>query len=326
MRRSLTIFAIGAYVCASILLGGCAAPDASPGAPAPPSSYPAAGNGAPLALVNGVPVYATELHPTLAEYAGAAALADLILDRALAAELRSRGVSISPDDLERERSLLASGVASASDADGSQIAELLTGLRRARGLGPQNFPASLHRSAALRALAAGRQISDADHDAAFALEFGPRVRARVIVVPDRRRAVALADELRRAVGAGLIWEFASRAAAESRGSTAGAGGLLPDASPADPAWPPGLRTALESQVPGEVGPVIAVDGAYAILLVESRTPARTPGADELAAFEARLRARMDRLAMEELASSLLARANVTVLDPSLGWAWGARRP
>lgn len=73
-----------------------------------------------------------------------------------------------------------------------------------------------------------------------------------------------------------------------------------------------------------VSEVIAVPGGYALVLVESRTPGEELTAARRTQIEARLRRRLERLAMNNLADSLLAEAKVVVFDPSLRWSWEHR--
>lgn len=296
---------------------GCAS-DGSRSVPRQPGS----GDRTIVAILNGEPVYGTDLYESALENSGGAALRDLILDRELRRELTRTKNELSPADIERERMLFLEGLAGAAEAEGSQVAALVDSLRRSRGLGPVNFERSLRRSAALRKLVGGSvDVRDEDVAAAALVEFGPRARARVLVVRERELAGSLRADLLRAGAGERAMAFARAAVDHSLDASAGSGGLLARASPHDPGLAPPIREAVRTQPEGEVGPVLTLDRGYALVLVESRVPGREPGADELVALRERVRARLERVAMESLADRLLGEAKVIVHDRSLRWSW-----
>lgn len=277
------------------------------------------------AIVDNRPVPWAELRPALAEAAGAEVLGEVILDRLLDAELAARNLSVTREDIDAERRGLVEALTRDARADANDAERLIERLRRSRGLGDARFAAQLARTAGLRRLVAGTvTVTDEEVRAAHAMRHGPAFRTRVIVVPEEREAARLWSELNE-VKDGLGARFTEAAAARSRDPSSARGGLLGPISPADPTFPAVVRRAVATQPPGALGPVLAVDNGYAILLVEERIEGDGAAFESVeAALRAELMRRRERLAMDELARRLLARANITVLDPGLRWSWEGR--
>jgi parvulin-like peptidyl-prolyl isomerase len=151
---------------------------------------------------------------------------------------------------------------------------------------------------------------------------GPRVRCRVIVVREADEALALRGRLesQAASGAGLIEAFAREARARSIDATASQGGLLEAVSPSDPLLPPALGLELARLAPMQVSGVIALDGSFAVAVVEEAIPAEaSPSEEAIAAAERRAWLRKSRGLMEQAARDLMAQHSFTVLDESLRW-------
>lgn len=280
----------------------------------------------PAAIVAGSPVSETDLLPALSEAAGALVLEELTLRRALEAELAGEGLSMSVAQVQAERGLLVRTVAAEARASESQAEEMIASMRRARGLGETRFEGLLWRNAALRALVSPKaKPTPEDITLATQLEFGPRFRARLLVTRSAEDATRASREVR-AAGAGSPVVFAEHAFRSSIDPSAPRGGLLPDASPADGALPPLVRTALMSLAPGECSDVLSIEGGFALVLLESRTrEPRVPDDAELRELESKVLARIQRLAMDRLARTLLERTEVSVISDPLRWSW-ERRP
>ncbi|MCE7973026.1 MAG: peptidylprolyl isomerase [Leptolyngbya sp. PLA1] len=280
----------------------------------------------PAAIVAGSSVSEADLLPPLAEAAGAIVLEELTLRKALESELAGEGLSVSPAQIEAERSLLIRTVAAESRASEAQAEEMIAGMRRARGLGESRFAGLLWRNAALRALVAPRATpTPEDMALATQLEFGPRFRARLLVTRSAAEAARAVDDVR-AAGAAAPMRFAEHAFLRSIDASGPRGGLLVDASPADGALPPLVRTALTSLSPGDCSDVLSVDGGYAVVLLEARTrEPRVPSAPELRELESKVVMRIQRLAMDRLARTLVDRTEVSVMSDPLRWSW-ERRP
>ncbi|MDX2146609.1 MAG: hypothetical protein SFZ23_03725 [Planctomycetota bacterium] len=285
----------------------------------------------PAAVIAGTTVDRKELAPLLAEAAGRTVLEEVALDRLLMRELRDRGVTISNADLDRERETLTRTAARAASLTPQEADEALLRIQRARGLGPKRLAALLWRSAALRALTRDDVlVSELDRTRAIEVAFGARHVARVAVFSTPSEASSFATPLRSLSGAGLVVAFAEGARTRSIDPSADSGGLIGEVSLSDASVPEVVRTTLRGLKALDAGgdgstamsTSVAVDGGYAVLLLESVRPARaTPSPSELAAVEEDLRVGQQRLAMQRLADQLLASAEVTVFDEDLRWAW-----
>lgn len=278
-------------------------------------------DGAPAAMIDGIPVSWEELRRPLAELAGAAAMTDAVLDRRLGEELTRRGLQLDESAIARERSLLAESLVGSGGA-GSRA--MIDDLRRARGLGPQRFEAFLRRNATLRLLVAGNvNVTEEMIRQRHEVRHGAKVRARVITVPTQTQAAALHARL--AVADNLSMRFAEAAAAESTDESAPRGGLIEAISPADPAYETVVRRTLAGLAPGQLSPVVALEQGFGLFLMESQVPATGVSlASARGEIENELRRRQERLLMDTLAQSLLDMSGVTVFDPSLEWSWSRR--
>lgn len=280
----------------------------------------------PEAIVAGSPVSGTDLLPALSEAAGALVLEELTLRRALEAELAGEGLSVSESQVQAERGLLVRTIAAESRTSEAQAEEMIASMRRARGLGETRFAALLWRNAALRALVSPKaKPTPEDMALATQLEFGPRFRARLFVTRSAEAATRALREVR-AAGTGAPVAFAEHAFRSSIDPSGPRGGLLIDASPADAALAPLVRTSLVSLAPGECSDVLSIEGGFALVLLESRTrEPRVPDDPELRQLEGKVLVRVQRLAMDRLARTLLERTEVSVMSDPLRWSW-ERRP
>lgn len=270
-----------------------------------------------LALVNNQGVQISDLASALLEGAGAAVLGELILDRQLEARLRERGLTLTDDDLARERRLMARSL----DVDENTGERLLNELRGRQALGPARFAALLKRNAGLRALVRERiTISDEQLRQTHELLHGERRQARLLFVG----SLGEASRLRREIVQG--GDFIRLAVEHSTDESAARGGLLEPISRADASYPRALREALWSLPVGEVTPPIMLENGYALLRTEHILPA-----SEVSFAAARdtlveaTRRNQERLAMEELARELVRAARVTIFDESLDWSWQTGR-
>ncbi|MCW5764355.1 MAG: peptidyl-prolyl cis-trans isomerase [Phycisphaeraceae bacterium] len=302
------------------------------GQPVPPGTEPSA---RPVAIVDDVAITWNDVRPALCEAAGAAVLADAVLDARLARRAAARNITVVERDLARERDLLLERLP-AQDAD--RAAELLAALRRARGLGDARFPALLRRNALLRALVSDRVlINEAVLRQAYAVKYGPRTVARVIAVATQQEAAEIHQAIARAAAAARsaaaapddesvpAWVFGQFAAERSRDASAVRAGQLEPFSLDDPDTPAALRSAAATLAVGRMSRVLALDSGFAILLVTGRTPAAdVPFESVRDALEAEIRLRQQRMLMQDLAERLLAEPGVSVMDRDLGWAWRSR--
>jgi parvulin-like peptidyl-prolyl isomerase len=276
-----------------------------------------------VALVGEKPVALDDLSAQMAELAGAVALRELALDAALDRELAAANMRVGPAEAARERELLLTNLSEESRVSGDQAERLLERVRANRGLGPVRFEELLSRNAKLRALVRDDVVITPELlDREFALQTTARARIRLLLASGQRDA-AIARERVLGAPAGLrSAAFAEEAIARSTDASAPAGGLVPAIHASDPAVPGAIRSALATLRPGDVSDVLAVEGGFAVGLLESDAPAAmsADGASR-AVIERRLRGRLERLAMDALAERLVRESNVRVLDGSLGWSW-----
>jgi hypothetical protein len=287
------------------------------------AEQPAARTDRRVAFAAGAPVTWDDLEPAMAEAAGAQALQELVLDRMLAAEMRTRGITITTEDVARERNLVIEQISQGAQAPPDDAERLLASVRARRGLGPTRFDRLLERTARMRKLASPEvAISDEELRQAHAMRHGPRYRSRVITTSSDRRASQLRAELEPLAPAERTLRFTELATRESTDPSAARGGILEPISPADPAYPAGVRAALGRMTPGELSAVVAVESGYAILLLEEVVPGDDKPFEEVRdLFEREVRLRRERLAMDDLARRLIRSADVSVMDRSLHWSW-----
>jgi len=276
----------------------------------------------PPALLNGRPITWDDLHTTLAEAAGGQALQETILDLLLDDQVASKGIVITPADIEAERALLLGAIRRDAQASPDNAERLLESVRRSRGLGETRFAKLLERNARMRRLVAPAiSVTSAEVEQAFQMLHGPKFKARVIVAPSHQRAAALRDQLL-ADPDHIRPNFIALAAAESSDPSGPRGGMIDPISPADPQYPASVRDAASRLKPGEISPVLAVDRGFALLLLEETIP---PDSVELSTEADRIRAevrlRRERLAMDDLARRLLRSAEITITDRALDWSY-----
>ncbi len=277
-----------------------------------------------VGFINGRPVTIDELWAPIAEGLGRQVLEDLVLDRELARQARLAGIQIGEDDVRGERSRLARTLSRGELSD-EAIGALLGRLRDDRGLGPARYDALLWRNAILRRLVSDDvQIDQAEIERAYEIVFGERFQIRLIVVASDREATRVRGDLAGETD-DLATRFAQAARAVSIDPSGEFGGAMDPISPVDPIYPGVLRSALSATGVGDLTPVLVLDGAYAIALIERKIE---PEATTLDAERARLvrvlRDRKERSAMGEVAARLVRESEVEIIDRSLAWSWDRR--
>jgi len=274
----------------------------------------------PAALVGEERIDWSDLWSPLVEAAGGLVLEELTLDILLEREARSSGIALTKADVERERAALMSNLTDAGRS-ASSAGTLLMEVRRARGLGPARFESLLRRTALLRALVADEvRVDEAALREAFAIEHGKRHVIRLITTGTLTEASGAAARVRAGESFGAV------AAEVSTDQSAARGGIIEPISLADPSYPPAILSAVNAMQEGDVSPPVAIDGGYAVLLLERIVPAEDVSFEEAREdLEARARSRRERVLMDRLASRLLRAADITILDTELGRAWSWRR-
>lgn len=270
----------------------------------------------PVALLDGRAVVWDDLLPSLAEMSGRRALDEVVLGRVLERACAARGIEVTRAAVDAEAELLLETYIATGLAETRAEAELLVGeVQSSRSLGSVRFASMLRRNAMLRALVRDEvKVDDAALQRAWDLRYGPVYRARLIVTATRDDAARAAEEV--AAGA----PFGEVAAVRSTDASSARGGVVEPINPADPSWSVALRHAVARMREGEVSGPIAVEHGYAIVRIDGVD--RPADAPELAAVRDRLardeRLRQERSLMDDRARSLLATADLVVLEPSLG--------
>ncbi len=272
----------------------------------------------PAALVQGRVVDWGEMRPLLNEAAGATVLREVTLDRMLAAELLAAGITISTDDVDRERKLFYETLSPEPDV----AVRLARELRARQGLGRHRFDRLLRRNAGLRALVVDRvQVTDEAVMRTYEIFYGPRRQARLLVAPTLAAAQAAIDRIE----AGE--PFADVAVEVSTDASAARGGLLAPISQADPSYPQVMRDALWGLGPGEISAPVFLGEQYAVLTLVREIEADPVSLGSVRAdLRGRVRLNQERMLMDQLARRLLTEANVTIIDDALkeSWDFGVR--
>lgn len=287
------------------------------GAPAPSlKPRPPSGGGA-VAVVNGEAVRLEAVVETLLEAHGLNVLQQQIALTLARQAAEAARLGVSATDVEREYDLTLA--AANSDSDGgvaisARKAELIELWMKRTGVSATELRLAMTRQAYLRKLAEPRvKIDDAALQAEFERVHGEKVEARVMELATLRDCERVLGELRGGA------DFAALAATRSLNElTARDGGLLPPFSRGDERLPEVLRAGAFSLKPGEVSRPIALEGHYYLIRVERRLPRENRSWVLLRdVLERRLRARRVAAEMDKLASELLMRARVEILDPAL---------
>lgn len=271
----------------------------------------------PVALVDGDPVTWGDLRDSLTEAAGAQALREVALEMKLKQILNDSGKAIGETELADERRLFITAL----NPDPNVALRLLEELRNRQGLGTKRFEKLLWQNAALRMLVRDRvQVSEDAVQNMFTLIHGPKRQARLIVTPNLDAMAEVVHWLEDGAS------FADIAVNTSTDTSAARGGLLEPMSSVDPNYPAAIRDELFKLKPAEVSAPILIDNGYALLRLEREIQADDV---ELSAvrpeMERLVRINQERIAMDQLARSLLNGATVTVIDPVLNESWNRAR-
>jgi len=271
----------------------------------------------PVALANGRQVPWGDLKPLLTELAGAQALEELLLDRALDDLAAERGVIITRDDLSRERTTLLESM----HEDRATALQLLEDMRTARGLGPVRFERLLRRTAIMRAIVAPDiEITEQSIARMHDLLHGPKRQPRLIVTQGLNDAQRALERIRGGE------QFVDVATEVSIDPSASRGGLLAPIARQDPAYPPQLRETLWSIGIGAISDPILLDNRYAIVQYQREFPADGMSLEETRQdVERMVRLDQERVLMDQLARQLLASQTVNVVDRSLRELWQRRK-
>ena len=280
----------------------------------------AAGQVAPppvIAIVDGQSVPLASLQSLLIEAAGVEVLGELVLDRRLAKAMADRRLTLTEQDIDRERQLLLDELA----ADRNEATRLLEQLREQRGWGTHRYDLLLRRNAGLRTLIeAESDVPESAVRQAYEQRYGPKQVVRLILVPSLQQA----GVVRRRLEAGE--SFTDVAVAMSQDVSRAQGGLLPPISRHDDTYPKAIRDVVAALQPGQVSSPVSLEDGFAILQVERTIEAENVPFDTVAErLRRQVRLRYQRTLMERQARVLMQDADVTVLDAALNEAWKRRQ-
>jgi parvulin-like peptidyl-prolyl isomerase len=285
----------------------------------------ATGSTRPALIVAGETVPWSLLLPMLGEAAGASVVEEAAVDALARREFRSRGWTIGESDLAAEESALADAMERAA-AGPARAGEVLSQMKKSRGLGPVRYRSLLERNAMLRRLVRDECEPTAEQVAqGVEVRHGPRVIARIIVTGSQVQAAAVRSRVEALPEPSRAAAFAEEAFRSSIDPSRDRGGLLEPISPVDASYAAAVRGAIKSLRKDQISPIVALDNGFAILLGVGEIPGRPPPADASAKVRAEIRARLERVAMDQWARRALAQSPPTVFDSSLNWAWESRR-
>ncbi|MCC7193052.1 MAG: peptidyl-prolyl cis-trans isomerase [Phycisphaeraceae bacterium] len=275
------------------------------------SAAPVKITGKPAAYVNGQDVTWNEMQQALAEAAGGQVLIEEIVDRGINSRLHDRHLTVDDAMIETERRYLTGDLS--DNADDAQ--RLINELRERRGLGESRWSHLLRRNAGLRLLVQTEgtgQVTEAALKDAFEFRYGPRYQARLIVTTTMPQA---AEAIRRAKAGE---SFSDLAVELSTDSSRAQGGLLSPISPADPTYPAGVRSTIAQLAVGQISDPIALDRGFGVLKMERKIEGSNVKFDDVRGeLTARVQRDIERIAMQQLARTIIAESQVVVLDPAL---------
>lgn len=301
------------------ILCGCAAQPTRPADIGEHESRPR-----PVALIDAQAIGIDALTPAMSEVAGDEALSEFVLDRALTQRCRQEGIRIDDAAIERERILLGETLGEIDEQ--TNAPRVIGALRARRGLGPHRFERLLRRNAMLRALVGDPPPPEPETVArARQQAFGERYRVRLFVSESPKPASDLRARLAEHDTSDHRVVFSDACFDASVHPSRDRGGLIDGLSVISPGYPAAVLDALGGLQPGQTSMVLSTEAGYALVYIESVTPATEPAESQLRALRDRLTRDEQRMAMQRLAQQLLDEREVIVLDESLNWAW-ANRP
>ncbi len=236
----------------------------------------------PIATVNGEVITRQQLADECVARKGQEILETLIARRLIEQEMRKRKIDITAADIDLEIDSVAMNVGKVSRD------VWLRTLDKERGISPATYARDIiYPALALRKLAEPRvQVTDQDLKDAFEANYGPRLRCRLIMTDQVRKANEIWEELRKNPGG-----FEKTAKERSMDtSTRANGGLLPDPM-ARHAYPRNVSDAAFSQLvdgdpqdknpahkpkDGDItGPIQVTENSWIIMRREEFVPGRS---------------------------------------------------
>jgi len=284
----------------------------------PPAETPAPAS-EPIATINGVAIPRKEFVDLLLEGHGLATLEALIVLEAARQQARSLGIELTQADIdaEYERQLieLSSPVGSATPTlpDRDVGERLLEQILARRNMSRREYMLLTERNAYLRKIAASQvKVTDDMLPAEYEKAYGEKVQIRHIQLASRSELTRVQSLLDSGE------DFARLARQYSHNPlTRSKGGLLPPFARGDEV-PKALQEAAFALKPGQISAPIFEDNWYHIIKLERRFPPSNVPLEHVAdQLRRRLRDRLIRKRMDELAQKLFREAVVRIRDPVL---------
>ena len=236
----------------------------------------------PIALVNGEVITRQQLADECIARKGQEILDTLIARRLIEQEMKKKKLEITGAEIDAEIDRVAEGVGHVSRE------VWLRTLDKERNISPATYARDIiYPSLALRKLAEPRvQVTEQDLTDAFEANFGPRLRCRIIMTNDIRKATEIWEELRKNPGG--FEKLAQEKSLDS--ATRSFGGLLPDpiarhAVPrnvSDPAFrqlvdgdPKDKNPAHKPKDGDLTGPIQVNDDAWLVMKREALAPGKS---------------------------------------------------
>ncbi len=236
----------------------------------------------PIAIINGEIITRGQLADECVARKGQEILDTLIARRLIEQEMKKKKIEITAKEIDEEIERVAMGVGHVSRE------VWLRNLDKERGISPATYARDIiYPSLALRRLAEKRvQVTDEDMKRAFEANFGPRLRCRIIMTNDIRKASEIWEEVRKNPGG--FEKLAQERSLDQ--ATRSFGGLLPDpiaryAVPADVSeaafaqlvdGDPADKNPAHKPKDGDfTGPIQVNDAAWIIMKREALAPGKS---------------------------------------------------
>ncbi|MDF1808449.1 MAG: hypothetical protein P1U42_02005 [Phycisphaerales bacterium] len=272
-----------------------------------------------IAIVDGHPITQNQIQENLGERAGRQALSDLILDYQLERIISEKNIHISQSDLDLEQQKFLDLI-KVEDSLNANL-EYMDQVRKIRGLGPTRYHELLRRNAILRKLVNPEPPTKTEFQHAVQVAFGEQFQIRLIVNTNRALVESAYQRVLRAQPESARWVFAQEAFDLSSHPSSTRGGFIPNFSILDTNYPSVLCSAVQATELGKVTPILSTDSGFAFVLVESVVTSREISEEQRVQIKDQLEVRNQRLAMEQLASTLISQSEITILDKALSWSW-----
>jgi len=291
---------------------------ASSNEPPPGSNVPAPGTPSPIAVVNGVPIDRRAYSEMLLRSHGLPLLQRWMLRDLARQEAKKEGVSISPQDTDREYELMFRESVSGTVDEGTwtpvRRQQFIDEMLRLRGWSVEELDLVMERQALLRKVCEKRVVvEDTVLRKEFAREYGEKVQVRHVQVA----ALRFWEPLKSRLDAGESFEEVARKYSENLVSR-DSGGLLPPFSRDEPGYPAGLVKAAFELGVGEMSNPIQADGAYHVLKLERRIPAQQASFDSVKeTLRTTVRDRMIAQEMNNLSAYQFKNARISINEPVL---------